>query len=89
MFSSDGHSLSHWHIITACEDGRCRIHKVEKDVSIIDNIHSFRLEGTTCRITLESVIEVTKLLLSSVEPHPVMMSSDGGKDGMWKGLNND
>lgn len=85
MFSADGHSLSHWHIITACEDGRCRIHKIEKEVSIIDNIHSFRLEKTTCRITLESVIEVTKLLLSSVEPHPVMMTNEGGKYAIMRG----
>lgn len=82
MFSADGRSLAHWHIITACEDGRCRIHKIEKDVSIVDNIHSFRLKATTCRITLESVIEVTKLLLSSVEPHPVMMTKEGGKCGV-------
>ena len=81
MFSADSHSLAYWNIITACEDGRCRIHKIERDLSTIDNIHSFRLEKTTCRITLESVIEVTKLLLSSVEPHPVMMTKEGGRCG--------
>lgn len=61
-----------WHVITGCEDGRSRIHKIEYGVDIVDNIHSFMLRNRACRVTLESVIEASRMLLSSVEPHPIV-----------------